>query len=610
MRMTDPWLLRWDTTSEPRPRLVDRNRIDWVAHGRTGFVAFQGYLFERDQVSVEQGAFDAALVASAYERWQHALFDKLRGGFALAIWDDERECVIIGRDAMGLVPCFYWWNGRLLIVSPSIDAILKQPEVDGQFNRVLIAEYLQNIRFYQRLDETFYQDIRRLPPAHTLSVRGSALSIARYWDPIPPGFTWATDEELSRFPSVLGTAVERCLSIGADSVALSGGFDSVSIAVMAAEQRRGRRPLHAVSLRFTDVACNEASVQTQVATALGMPRVMRLLDECLGENPLLDGLLPICRISPNPPMSIWQPLYGELFREAASRGLGMLMLGTGGDELYYVNMGHATDCLLALDLREFWRFCRMLQRNWSQPITNLAWRVVWEDAVKARLREIVRHALNSGSPGIRDWILKRRLRRRLPPWLARDDKDLMARLECRPLEVAPVEMGPGEGAYVHAMRRLPQSPSFAFELEQLHAWSADLGFRLLFPYFDRDLMELSLRMPPEHLTAGAVAKAPLRRVVAERLSNVAMSSRKVLFDSSFKALFGPHASRAWRSLGGARMLADLNIVEPHAADAMMQRYFTRIDTRDPSPWLMLSTELWLRARSGRSYSEPTTGGLR
>jgi asparagine synthetase B (glutamine-hydrolysing) len=100
---------------------------------------------------------------------------------------------------------------------------------------------------------------------------------------VPPGFAWASEDELSRFTPVLATAVSRCLSVGADSLALSGGFDSVSVAAVAAEQLRESAPLHAVSLRFTDASCDEAETQTQVARALGMPQLMRSLDECLDD---------------------------------------------------------------------------------------------------------------------------------------------------------------------------------------------------------------------------------------------------------------------------------------------------------------------------------------
>src|SRR5262249_39960679 len=274
----------------------------------------------------------ASLVALTYERSQSALFDKLRGGFALAIWDEERRCLVVGRDAMGLIPCFYWWNGRVLVVSPSLDAILSQPDADARFNRVLVAESVQHLLGSQPVHETYYETIRRLPPAHSLSLHEGALSLARYWDPIPPGFAWATEDELSRFTSVLGTAVDRCLSVGADSVALSGGFDSVSLAVVAAERRQERPPLYAVSMRFTDRACDEGQTQRRVAEALSMPQLIRSLDECLDDDALLGGLLAISRLSPSPVMSMWQPMYDRLLRGAADLGLSHLIMGTGGDE--------------------------------------------------------------------------------------------------------------------------------------------------------------------------------------------------------------------------------------------------------------------------------------
>ncbi len=409
--MTDAWLLRWDTAREPRPSLVRAADVSRFGPGSTGFVAFQGYLFDRGELSVGQSASDAGLVASAYERWQNALFDKLRGGFALAIWDEERRYLVVGRDAMGLIPCFYWWNERVLLASPSLDAILGQPEVDTRFNRVLVAEYLQNIRGFQQLHETFYEDIRRLPPAHTLSVSGAALSLTRYWDPVPAGFAWATEGEVSRFTEVLGTAVDRSLSAGADSLALSGGFDSVSIAVVAAERRHERMPLHAVSLRFTDPSCDEGPRQTQVAQALGMPQVMRSLDECLDEDSFVGELRALSSMSPCPVMSAWQPMYVRLLRSAADRGLGHLMTGTGGDEMYYVNMGYAVDCLRALDARGLWRFCRACHSTWPGAPARVARYVLWDGAIKRELRRQARTLLGRVSPRARDWVLARRLRR-------------------------------------------------------------------------------------------------------------------------------------------------------------------------------------------------------
>src|SRR5262249_12499176 len=389
---------RWDTICELRPRFGFGSNVDPFGADANGRVAFHGYLFDRDQLSVSGSASDATLVAAAYERWRRAVFDKLRGGFAIAIWDEERRCLLVGRDAMGLIPCFYWWNGRLLVVSPSMDAIVSQPEVSGRFNRVLIAEYLQTQRAFQQIGETLYEDVPRLPAAHTMSVRDSTLSLTRYWDPVPPGFAWATDQDLSYFTSVLGTAVDRALAAGADSLALSGGFDSVSIAVMAAERRRGGAPLHAVSLRFSHPSCDESSRQGQVANALGMPQLMRSLDEFLDDNSFAGELRELSRLSPGPIMSAWQPMYVRLLKCASELGLRHVLTGTGGDEMYYVNMGYAADCLAAFDLRGLWRFFRACDATWPGAPPRVAPLVFWDAALQPPVVQLGRAFLDPTSP--------------------------------------------------------------------------------------------------------------------------------------------------------------------------------------------------------------------
>jgi hypothetical protein len=262
-------------------------------------------------------------------------------------------------------------------------------------------------------------------------------------------------------------------------------------------------------------------------------------------------------------------------------------------------MGYAADCLGSFELRNLWRFCRACQATWPDAPGYVARSVVWDAAIKGLLRQRARAFLDVAAPRARDWVIKRRLRRVRPPWLALTDSTLIARLEHRPFETHPVQTAPGEGTYVRAIRMLSQSPSVSMELEQARAWAGLAGFRLLFPYFDRDLVELSLRMPPEHLIAGGRAKAPLHRLVADRLPSVAMPTRKVLFRRAFDSLFRRHGRRAWAALGGPRLLAELDLVNPALVGAFMDDYFRGATQQSIEAWLVLSMEAWLQARLGR-----------
>src|SRR5262249_24358557 len=105
-----PWVLRWDTVEEPRPRLLgtpeSAPKRSSVAEADDGsFVAFDGYLFDRRELSPAAAESDAWLTAASYRRWRSDTVDRLGGAFLLAVWDQGRRCLTVGRDATGLRPC-------------------------------------------------------------------------------------------------------------------------------------------------------------------------------------------------------------------------------------------------------------------------------------------------------------------------------------------------------------------------------------------------------------------------------------------------------------------------------------------------------------------------
>jgi asparagine synthetase B (glutamine-hydrolysing) len=187
---------------------------------------------------------------------------------------------------------------------------------------------------------------------------------------------------------------------------------------------------------------------------------------------------------------------------------------------------------------------------------------------------------------------------RRPSWVSPVDPELARAIEQRQRANVPPPLAPGERAYVRALRWLTRAPLLLFEHDQAHAWARYLGFTFLFPYFDRDLVELSLRLHPEHLIAGGKAKAPLRRLVAERLPSVAMPVKKVDFSQMVHQVLRRHGQAVWRELGGARRLAEMGVVHGRNVDRFMEDYFARRNEQSRGAWSLLSTEMWLRARTG------------
>jgi asparagine synthase (glutamine-hydrolysing) len=595
------WLLRWDTVQDGRPQFLqcedrDAGTVSVFRAESGNAVLIDGYLVDGAEPGRGAGRSSAARVAATYERWPEGLFDRLRGGFTLAVWDQDRKRLLAGRDAMGLHPCFYWWNGRLLLLSASLDAILTQPEVDRAFNRVVIAEYLQKVRSPHQATETFFAQIHRLPPAHVLRLARGRMAVTRYWDPVPPGFAWVDDEGGAGFQPALERALARCLTAGADSLALSGGFDSVSLAILAAEQLRGRRPLHAVSLRFPSGVCDEGETQAAVARALGMPQLMRSVADSLDGQDVVKAALAFSASSPSPVLSPWQALYTGLLGSAADLGLTRLLMGTGGDDMLNVDFSYGSDRLAALDLRGLWRFYRAWQRTSPFSALRVARVVLWDEALRPEARRVGKAVLSSVAPRGLEWLRAQRQLRWSAQWGSPVDPALAAALAHRRDHLVPVPLVPGERGYVQALRRLTQAPLLLLEYDQSHAWARHQGFTLLYPYLDRDLVEHSLRMHPESLIAGGRAKAPLRRLVAERLPTVSMPTRKVDFTRMVHEVLRPGGRAVWRELGGPDMLAGLGVADADRLNVAMAGYFDGRSDNWVQAWLILSTETWLRAR--------------
>jgi asparagine synthetase B (glutamine-hydrolysing) len=599
------WILRWDTDRDVEPRVLRGSRQrgargDVARMDGGGLVAFDGYLFDRAELQGRPEDTDAVLVAEAYRRWGDGLFDKLRGVFTLAVWDSERRLLLAGRDAMGLGPCFYVWDGRTFLLSSSLHAILAESGVTGAVDRIVVAEYLQNTVAPHQAHETFYEGVRRLPSAHALSLDRGRLVVWRYWDPVPPGFAWASPEEASQFPERLERAVQRCLAAGADCLALSGGFDSIGLAALAAEHRAERPSLHALSLGFAETECDESERQVGVARALGMPMVMVTVTESLAGRSLLNGAFEVSRGSHCPVLSVWQPLYSGLLRAGAEQGLSGLMMGTGGDDLLCVDLTYAADCLGSGDLRRLRRFYGACRSSSEYSALRVARAVFWHGAVRPTLRRLAAVSLDAINPALTG-ALRRRERRRaaVQPWLSRRDPGLVATLrerQCNPLDF---DMAPGEGAYVRVIRHLSQAPMLQAEMEQGTLFTRSAGFSLFLPYYDRDVVDLLLRVRPEELTVDGHHKGPLRRLVGQRLPMIDTRARKVGAEGMVHRVLRVEGPPAWRDLGGPRMLAALDLVDSAAVERFMQDYFARRNDNALQAWLFLSAEMWLQARAER-----------
>ena len=180
-------------------------------------------------------------IAEAYETWDEACVDHLTGDFAFAIWDSRKQKLFCARDHFGVKPFFYAQVSGGFVFSDSLNDLRAHPEVSDELNETAIGDYLL-FGVNQDLSSTTFRDIRRLPPAHCLSVSNGSISVQRYWTPsISEEIRFRDDRSyVQRFLELLTQAVRDRVGTDRVSVLMSGGLDSTSVAAIACEMSEVR----------------------------------------------------------------------------------------------------------------------------------------------------------------------------------------------------------------------------------------------------------------------------------------------------------------------------------------------------------------------------------
>ena len=211
---------------------------------------------------------DSEVLSHGYEEWGEGLFTRLRGMFALAIWDQPRARLLLARDRLGEKPLFHLRDGGQILFASSIPALLAYDEKSRPLNPDAIVCCLSHS--FIPATHTVWNGIEVFPPAHYGVINGDGeLSLHRYWnfpDERPRAVAVSVaEDEVER---VIDDSVRRCLDADVPvGVFLSGGVDSSLVAALAARHQQG---LRSFSVGFEESAWSELDYARRVASHLGL----------------------------------------------------------------------------------------------------------------------------------------------------------------------------------------------------------------------------------------------------------------------------------------------------------------------------------------------------
>ena len=200
---------------------------------------------------------DTETILHLYEEYGTACVHKLRGMFAFAIWNEQKQELFIARDRFGVKPLYYYCDDRgSLFFGSEIKAILGAKEVTPQLNYNALPDQLAN--HGTSYDETLFENVKRLLPGHFLIWSDGKLSVDQYWDlSFEPKNDIGSDAEVvSEWGTLFRKSTElRLMSDVPLGMFLSGGIDSSAICAMMAQIVD--EPIKTFSVGFKEREANE-----------------------------------------------------------------------------------------------------------------------------------------------------------------------------------------------------------------------------------------------------------------------------------------------------------------------------------------------------------------
>lgn len=206
---------------------------------------------------------DSEVIIHGYEQWGVGCIKRLRGMFAFALWDSQKQKLLLARDRLGIKPLFYHIKDGSLTFASELKAISASPARSFDLDESALYDFFTYR--YIPTPKTIYRDVKKLPPANYGVWQDGKLTLTAYWEPAIN--SRADISEADAAALVLAKLRESvALHMVADvpvGIMLSGGLDSSTIVALAA-QATGE-PLHTFSIGFDVERHNETRYARLVA---------------------------------------------------------------------------------------------------------------------------------------------------------------------------------------------------------------------------------------------------------------------------------------------------------------------------------------------------------
>lgn len=310
-------------------------------------IAFNGEIYNHQQLRAELESYghrfrthtDTETVLAAFRQWDTDCFSRLRGMFAVALWTESSQRLIIARDRLGIKPLYVSFSGDDIYFGSELKTIFVHPEIDRSLSLSGLDCYLT--LNYVPSPWTLVQGIEKLLPGHWLEWSRGKVQSEAYWRlPVQEPRKLDFEDAKCELDSLLRESVrEHLLSDVPLGLWLSGGVDSSTILHYATEAQN--EPLRSFSISFKGRSFDEAAYIREVAAHYGTRH------EEFDLNPEVDltGAIEEFAEYFDEPNADGGALPVWYLSKLSKRDVTVALSGEGADELFAGYLTHQADLL-------------------------------------------------------------------------------------------------------------------------------------------------------------------------------------------------------------------------------------------------------------------------
>jgi asparagine synthase (glutamine-hydrolysing) len=510
---------------------------------------------------------DTEVLVHLYEEHGDGFAERLRGMFAVAVWDAKRQRLVLARDPFGIKPLYYRVSADGLAFASELRA-LPRGEIDFDALEAFLA--------FNSVPGPYsiFRDVKKLLPGHLLVWEAGQARVSRYARPAPVRASDVRREDEDELAEELRARLRDSVRahLIADvpvGVLLSGGVDSSALAALAAQE--SSEPVHTFSIGFEERSFDELEDARAVAQQYGTRHEELVL------RPDAALLLPALADAFDEPFADSSALPTYLVSELAARHVKVALSGEGGDELFGGYYTYAAD-LLALRL------------GWAAPLA----------------RPLVERLPSSSRKASFDYKAKRFVRgAALPPlerhhsWKEIFSPDARTELTLQrpafdPLDLLRARFAETEGAELLARLQDVDLGTYLVDDLLVKTDRASMAHSLeaRVPYLDPLVAGLAQALPTKLKVSGLRKKRLLRKAAAPLLPRRIVYGRKRGFSIPAAAWLRGELEPFARDVLSPETLRRQAFFRPEPVTRLLDRHVAGKEVLSRQLWGLLAFTLW------------------